>query len=357
MIEELVSVIVPAYNTEKYIGDMIRCLLMQTYKNLQLIFVDDGSSDQTADIIKNQQDSRIEYYFQKNAGVSAARNIGISKAKGSKIFFFDSDDTFEATLIEKCITFSKEKNVESVLYGYGNKVSGNVTGIHKFKLHGVYRNGQIVDEVMPAFLGHSFSDVNLWLKGECGQREGKEHTALWRIMLDSSVIKDNNLCFDTSLTLGEDTKFINTYFLYTQSIGVLEETLYYLTIREGSANVTSNGNPTMMAENKEKLIRARQEIDRLAAEKGESTHGYWQGTLVLSAVQLALRLSHDKNRGGWRSFRHYLNNDEVQEAIKKFRPSLLTVKAIPFVLLKLKLDWLLYGMLKIVPQKVVEKLM
>ena len=61
--------------------------------------------------------------------------------------------------------------------------------------------------------------------------------------------------------------------------------------------------------------------------------------------------------GGWRSFRHYLNNDEVQEAIKKFRPSLLTVKAIPFVLLKLKLDWLLYGMLKIVPQKVVEKLM
>lgn len=264
---EKISVIIPAYNTEEYIGRMIECLLAQTYNNLQFVFVDDGSTDRTAEIIKSYTDSRIEYYYQKNAGVSAARNEGLKKAKGEKIFFLDSDDTFEPNLVEDCVTFAKENNVESVLYGYGNQFNGKTVNEHIFKLNGIYRNEQIVDEVMPAFLGHSFADVNQWLRGERAQREGKEHTALWRIMLDSSVIKKNGLLFDKTLSLGEDTKFINTYLLYTCSVGVLKETLYYLTIREGSANVTSDSNPILMAQNKEKLIRARKEIEIIAAER------------------------------------------------------------------------------------------
>lgn len=352
-----VSVIVPAYNTEEYIGRMIECLLAQTYDNLQLIFIDDGSLDGTAKVINSYTDKRIEYYYQKNAGVSAARNKGLEKAKGQKIFFFDSDDTFEPNLIEDCVAFAKENDVESVLYGYGNRVDGKTVNEHIFQLNGIYRNEQIVDEVMPAFLGHSFIDVNRWLRGECGQREGKEHTALWRIMLDSSVIRKNGLLFDTKLSLGEDTKFINTYLLFTHSVGILKETLYYLTIREGSANVTSDSNPILMAQNKEKLIHARKEIDAIAAEEGKDTHGYWQGTLIFSAVQLALRLSRDKSGGGWRVYRHYLKNEEVQRAIKEFYPEASTVKVVPFILLKMKLDWMLYGIFKITPQKIIDKIL
>lgn len=359
MKEEIkVTVIVPAYNTEKYISRMIECLLIQTYSNLQLIFIDDGSTDRTAEIIRGYTDSRIEYYYQKNAGVSAARNEGLKRAKGEKIFFFDSDDTFEPNLIAECVAFAKANNVESVLYGYGNRVNGKVTDEHIFKINGIYRNEQIIDEVMPAFLGHSFSDVNRWLKGECGQREGKEHTALWRIMLDGSVIRKNRLYFDTKLSLGEDTKFINIYLLFTHSIGVLQETLYYLTIREGSANVISNSNSILMAQNKEKLILARKEIDEIAAKKGRDIHGYWQGTLVLSAVQLALRLSHE--RGGstpWCAYCHYVKNAEVQSAIKSFHLDALTIKAMPFLLLKMKLYRLLYGFFKITPQVLIDRLL
>lgn len=98
----MVSVIVPAFNTEKYIGKMIECVLAQTYTNLQLIFIDDGSTDKTSEIIKQYQggDSRIEYYYQDNSGVSAARNFGLTKAIGDKVFFFDSDDTFEPILLK-----------------------------------------------------------------------------------------------------------------------------------------------------------------------------------------------------------------------------------------------------------------
>ena len=292
-----VTVIIPVYNTEKYINSMIECLLVQTFSNLQLIFIDDGSTDRSGEIIKGYTDNRIEYYYQKNAGVSAARNEGLKRAKGEKIFFFDSDDTFKPNLIAECVAFAKANNVESVLYGSGNRVNGKVTDEHVFQINGIYRNEQIIDEVMPAFLGHSFSYVNMWLKGESGQREGKEHMALWRIMLDASVIKKNELKFDTRLSQGEDTKFINTYLLFTQSVGVLQETLYYLTIRKESANVTNDSNPILMAQNKEKMILARKEIDEIAAKKEKDIHGYWQGTLVLLAVQLALRLSHAQTGG------------------------------------------------------------
>lgn len=356
MDEIKVSVIVPAYNTDAYIERMIMCLLKQTYKNLQLIFIDDGSTDKTAEIIKSFTDPRIEYYYQNNSGVSAARNSGLNKATGDKIFFFDSDDTFEPSLIRDCIEYAKANNIESVLYGYGNKIDGKITNEHVFRLDGIYRNERIINELVPAFLGHSFADVNQWLRGERGQREGKEHTALWRIMLDASVVKENQLLFDTSLWLGEDTKFINTYFLFTHSVGILKKTLYYLTIREGSANVTSDGNPVFMAQNKEKLIAARKEIDTLSAKRGIDTHIYWQGTLVLSAVQLALRLSHDK-RGGWKVFQQYMANEDVRYAIKEFKPDVVTLKSIPFFLLRGNLEGVLYMLFKITPNKLINKLL
>lgn len=104
-----------------------------------------------------------------------------------------------------------------------------------------------------------------------GLREGKKHTDLWRIMLDSNIVKNNKLLFDTNLSLGEDTNLINTYLLFSTSVGILKETLYYLRIREESANVTNSQNSFLMVKNKEKLIVARKETD---------VHEYWQRTLI-----------------------------------------------------------------------------
>lgn len=189
------------------------------------------------------------------------------------------------------MNFAIAQSVDAVLYGYADKVLGKKENEHVFELHGSFRDDQIAKEVIPSFLGHSYEDVNEWLKGKRGLRAGKEHTALWRIMLDVGTIKKNNLQFDASLSLGEDTKFINTYLLFAESIGVQERTLYYLTIREGSANVTSNENPILMTRNKIKLIGARKQIDSMAIKGGVNTNEFWQGTLIFSAVQLALRLS------------------------------------------------------------------
>lgn len=87
------SVIIPVYNGEKFIDTAIECVLKQTYKDWELIVINDGSSDKTADVLKkHENDSRINIIHQKNSGVSAARNTGVSNASGSHIAFLDADD-------------------------------------------------------------------------------------------------------------------------------------------------------------------------------------------------------------------------------------------------------------------------
>lgn len=103
--EELVSVVVPIYNVEKYLGRCIQSILNQSYENLQIILVDDGSTDESGHIADkwNQKDKRILVIHQSNAGLSAARNCGIKQAKGDYILFVDSDDWIHPQMIQEMI--------------------------------------------------------------------------------------------------------------------------------------------------------------------------------------------------------------------------------------------------------------
>ena len=102
MSNHLVSIIMPAYNAEKYIADSIRSVLAQTYSNWELIVVDDGSTDRTATIVQEfvDREPRIKYIFQENGRLGKARNTGLLNARGSLIAFLDSDDLWEATKLE-----------------------------------------------------------------------------------------------------------------------------------------------------------------------------------------------------------------------------------------------------------------
>ncbi len=110
---ELVSVIIPTYNSEKFIKKTVSSALSQTYKELEIIIVDDCSKDNTRAIIEelSNQDNRVRFIFQdKNQGVAVARNIGIKNAKGKYIAFLDSDDIWLSEKIEKQISAIKNGN-------------------------------------------------------------------------------------------------------------------------------------------------------------------------------------------------------------------------------------------------------
>ena len=105
MEQALISVIVPVYNVEKYLPECVESIISQTYGNLEIILVDDGSTDRSGKICDEfaEKDSRIVVIHQKNSGVSAARNRGLDVCKGDYISFVDSDDYYCTDLMESAM--------------------------------------------------------------------------------------------------------------------------------------------------------------------------------------------------------------------------------------------------------------
>lgn len=128
--KELVSIITPLYNSEKYIGATIRSVLAQTYKNWEMIIVDDCSEDDGVEVARSYRDSRIKIYsLKENSGGSAARNYAIERAGGRYIAFLDSDDLWKEEKLGKQVEFMKRKDAE-FSYTWYSKIdeSGRYTG-------------------------------------------------------------------------------------------------------------------------------------------------------------------------------------------------------------------------------------
>lgn len=104
-----VSIVIPCYNTTKYIIETLESVSKQTYKNIEIIAVDDGSTDDTFDIIEKYKkcDDRLKVFKTSNGGSSAARMIGANIAKGKYLLFLDSDDLIDSTYIEKCVDIAE----------------------------------------------------------------------------------------------------------------------------------------------------------------------------------------------------------------------------------------------------------
>ena len=117
-----ISVIIPVYNVEEYLQECINSIINQTYKNLEIIIVNDGSTDNSLNICNEYQkiDERIKVFTQKNGGLSAARNTGIINATGDYILFVDSDDWLELSAVEIMTNLLKEKMADIVITGFNN---------------------------------------------------------------------------------------------------------------------------------------------------------------------------------------------------------------------------------------------
>lgn len=124
-----VSVIIPCYNHGKYINETVQSVLDQTYDNLQIIIVDDGSSDiETINVLKKIKSDKITVYFNENHGVSYARNYAIEKSHGDYIFPLDADDTIEPTYIEQAVKILDDNSDIGVVYCKAN-FFGDKTGL------------------------------------------------------------------------------------------------------------------------------------------------------------------------------------------------------------------------------------
>lgn len=130
MDKELISVIIPVYNVQKYLEKCLNSVLNQTYKNLEILLIDDGSTDNSSKICEEYKlkDSRIKVFHKENGGLSSARNYGIKEAKGIYITFIDSDDDIEEDYIEYLYKLLKKYNTKMSICSY-NVIKNNKTNL------------------------------------------------------------------------------------------------------------------------------------------------------------------------------------------------------------------------------------
>lgn len=212
----LVSVIVPVYKVEKYLKRCVDSILKQTYKNIEIILVDDGSPDNCPEIcdLYGKLDSRVKVIHKKNGGVSSARNVGIDIAKGKFCFFIDSDDMVAPTYIEN---FLKEGVADYVVSGFITKNNEEET---KYTL-----------ENMSYSLEEFVSNKNLYSRRFL-------YRAPWCKRFKTELIKKHNIKFKTDIKIGEDTIFVLEYLRYCKGIKSLRYVEYYAMVNKNSATHT-----------------------------------------------------------------------------------------------------------------------
>lgn len=214
--EELISIIIPVYNVELYICECLESVINQTYKKLEIIIIDDGSTDKSAEICKNylKKDNRIRLISQKNSGVSAARNLGIEFANGEYITFIDSDDYIDVNYI-KCMYENIKKNKCDIV----------VCGLQDFEYNNKFtKKSKKFKKILNCndFFAEMF-------------REKFLYAVVWAKLYKKDLIK--GLKFDSKYKIGEDLDFLVTNFLNKiDSIYVdNSECLYYHRVRNDSA--------------------------------------------------------------------------------------------------------------------------
>lgn len=211
------SIIVPVYNTEQFLDKCVSSILAQTYKDFELILVDDGSPDNCPQMCDKyaQSDSRIKVLHKKNGGVSSARNLGISVARGTYIWFVDSDDYIEPFSLQRLFEVQNSYNAE--LYVFNNRSVCELS----------------TENVNDFFRKYYFTYVL-----------GFEP---WNKLYKRDIIKANNLQFDTQEKIGEDLLFNISYYKAIFSSGVKDiyfigEDYYHYVERDNSAmNTASKG--------------------------------------------------------------------------------------------------------------------
>lgn len=230
----LVSIIVPVYNAEKYLNECIDSIIGQTYRNIQIILIDDGSKDHSPALCDSYalKDERITVIHKENGGVSSARNEGIALAAGEYLMFVDSDDTIENDAVE--VLLAGSQGSEWVVGSFVSKNNRNQSAKLEPIVFEIADNKAVsINDVLPLTILRSMNEINHDLFNPCFSK-GPLLTGPWLKLYRKSIIENEGLLFDPSLTVGEDCFFNAQYALEVHTICFFNYGIYNYRENENS---------------------------------------------------------------------------------------------------------------------------
>jgi glycosyltransferase involved in cell wall biosynthesis len=214
--QHLISIIVPIYNVEPYLKQCVESLLVQTYPQIEIILVDDGSTDECAAICDfyEERDSRVQVIHKTNGGLVSARKVGLAASKGEYIGYVDGDDWVEPEMYMTLYQAAMETNADIIVSGYKRDFLGSMTPIHDSVPSGNYMEGERAEVIYPrmlyngTFFKHGIS------------------TYVWNKLFRRDVLFSNQMRVDDRIFVGEDAACTYPTLLDAKSICVLESELY-----------------------------------------------------------------------------------------------------------------------------------
>lgn len=227
-----VSVVVPVYNAEKYIKTCVNSIRNQSYKNLEIILIDDGSKDSSPQICDEfqKEDERIKVVHKKNEGAGKSRNRGIEIATGDYILFVDSDDYIKSTLIEKCVKATNGNKDALVMFGIENVTEDGKTMscLVPYSDQYVYCNEEVTEKFLPEVI---FSENK--------KKRNLEMPACMANFYSMDVIRKISWHFESEKEyLSEDFYSLLKIYKYIEMVFILNEALYCY--RHGHESLSSS---------------------------------------------------------------------------------------------------------------------
>lgn len=212
-----VSIIIPVYNVEDYLEECLNSIKNQIYKNIEILLIDDGSTDNSPEICDrySELDNRFFVFHRKNSGVSSARNFGLDNATGKFIMFVDSDDYVSENFVKLAVDSYEESAF--VTFGY--------TELYKKKSFEVVSpiNYSYMNDLSSLFFMHNY------IGGFC-----------WNKLYLKEIIDTNLIRFDSKIKICEDLYFNLNYLQYVDSLKVINKRLYFYRMRGNSATWNIN---------------------------------------------------------------------------------------------------------------------
>lgn len=257
----LISIIVPTYNVEKYIRTCIESILAQTYRNIEVIIVNDGSTDQSLEVISDLICSHhnIKVINQKNQGISVARNTGIDAATGKYIAFVDPDDKIMPDFVSSLYQIADRTGAD-IVRGSFRDFNGNIP------------KGWVPDFNVPTDCGTIVLDQFL---------SSHISSVVWSSIYRLDFINSNHIRFTPGIILSEDTDFTIRAYMLAKLVATSPEPNYaYRTHRQGSVLTTNNAQEMSLSE--EKIIS--QFISMLKHEESDVLR-----SLILKSIYTFMR--------------------------------------------------------------------
>lgn len=248
MYQPLVSVVIPVYNMENYIERCIMNLKQQTYENLQIIIVDDGSKDRTQEIccLMSKEEQRIKFFSKSNEGVSTARNYALKHATGEYVTFVDADDIIHERHIEHLVSLMKSADVDLAVTRHMEVSAQDVIDTKTIKEQDLIKESFTRAE----FVEHLYD-------------EDKYRGYLWNKMFKTSIIREHGIQMPDGINIFEDMVFIYQYARHMNRVNYGHMITYYYVQHVESAMKNINQAKFLQS------IEARKKIINSAVEDDE----------------------------------------------------------------------------------------